>query len=84
MQKGVLPTHDAYEPALRADFRDRILTRAIDKLPGLNTCMRGEFKLNDLINHAMGLDDINTAFDLMHAGKSLRAVIHFDKERDRG
>jgi len=25
----------------------------------------------------MGLEDINHAFELMHAGKSIRSVIHF-------
>ncbi|WP_339745889.1 S-(hydroxymethyl)glutathione dehydrogenase/class III alcohol dehydrogenase [uncultured Maricaulis sp.] len=41
--------------------------------------MKGEFQLNDFITHTMGLDDINEAFELMHAGKSIRSVIHFDK-----
>ncbi|CQR26247.1 alcohol dehydrogenase [Yersinia enterocolitica] len=27
----------------------------------------------------MGLDQINEAFDLMHEGKSIRTVIHFDQ-----
>ncbi|MDP4781858.1 MAG: hypothetical protein NWS78_00985, partial [Gammaproteobacteria bacterium] len=27
--------------------------------------------------HTMPLGDINTAFDLMHEGKSIRSVIHF-------
>ncbi|KKL62805.1 hypothetical protein LCGC14_2181520 [marine sediment metagenome] len=40
--------------------------------------MKGEFKLNDFITHTMGLEDINEAFDLMHEGKSIRSVIHFD------
>lgn len=41
--------------------------------------LEGEFTLHDFITHTMGLDDINDAFDLMHKGKSIRAVIHFDK-----
>ena len=41
--------------------------------------MNGEFKLDDFITHTMGLDDINTAFDLMHEGKSIRSVVHFNK-----
>nr|WP_205965499.1 S-(hydroxymethyl)glutathione dehydrogenase/class III alcohol dehydrogenase [Pseudorhodobacter turbinis] len=41
--------------------------------------MKGEFALNDFITHTMGLEDINQAFDLMHEGKSIRTVIHFDK-----
>jgi len=41
--------------------------------------LSGEFKLDDFITHTMGLEDINKAFDLMHEGKSIRTVIHFDK-----
>lgn len=41
--------------------------------------MAGEFKLDDFITHTMGLEDINEAFELMHSGKSIRSVIHFDK-----
>ncbi|MEH6617662.1 MAG: S-(hydroxymethyl)glutathione dehydrogenase/class III alcohol dehydrogenase [Porticoccus sp.] len=41
--------------------------------------LNGEFKLNDFITHTMGLEDINEAFDLLHKGKSIRTVIHFDK-----
>ena len=41
--------------------------------------MAGEFKLDDFITHTMGLEGINEAFDLMHEGKSIRSVIHFDK-----
>ena len=41
--------------------------------------MDGEFKLDTFITHTMGLDDINDAFDLMHEGKSIRTVIHYDK-----
>jgi S-(hydroxymethyl)glutathione dehydrogenase/alcohol dehydrogenase len=41
--------------------------------------MAGEFKLDDFITHTMGLDEINNAFDLMHEGKSIRSVVHFDK-----
>lgn len=41
--------------------------------------MKGEFKLDDFITHTMKLEDINEAFDLMHEGKSIRSVIHFDK-----
>jgi S-(hydroxymethyl)glutathione dehydrogenase/alcohol dehydrogenase len=37
----------------------------------------GEIPLDSFITHTMGLDEINTAFDLMHEGKSIRTVIHF-------
>jgi S-(hydroxymethyl)glutathione dehydrogenase / alcohol dehydrogenase len=50
------------------------------ELPGIvERYLQGEFKLNDFITHTMGLEDINEAFELMHEGKSIRSVIHFDK-----
>jgi len=41
--------------------------------------LAGEFALNDFITHTMSLEHINEAFDLMHQGKSIRSVIHFDE-----
>ena len=40
---------------------------------------KGEIPLDTFITHTMGLEDINKAFDLMHEGKSIRTVIHFDR-----
>jgi len=37
--------------------------------------MEGKINIDDLITHTMPLDDINTAFDLMHEGKSIRSVV---------
>ena len=37
----------------------------------------GEIPLDTFITHNMGLEEINSAFDLMHEGKSIRTVIHF-------
>lgn len=37
--------------------------------------MDGKLNIDDLITHTMGLDEINTAFDLMHAGESIRSVV---------
>ena len=39
--------------------------------------MDGKINIDDLITHTMPLDDINDAFDLMHAGKSIRSVVVF-------
>ncbi|WP_298772132.1 S-(hydroxymethyl)glutathione dehydrogenase/class III alcohol dehydrogenase [uncultured Shewanella sp.] len=39
--------------------------------------LQGDFKLDDFITHTMTLEGINEAFELMHAGKSIRSVIHF-------
>ncbi|KIO35061.1 MULTISPECIES: S-(hydroxymethyl)glutathione dehydrogenase/class III alcohol dehydrogenase [unclassified Shewanella] len=41
--------------------------------------LRGEFKLSDFITHTMALEEINTAFELMHEGKSIRSVVHFNR-----
>jgi S-(hydroxymethyl)glutathione dehydrogenase/alcohol dehydrogenase len=40
--------------------------------------MRGEIRIDPFITHRMGLDRINDAFDLMHEGRSIRSVIHFN------
>jgi S-(hydroxymethyl)glutathione dehydrogenase/alcohol dehydrogenase len=46
------------------------------QLPGMvEQSMNGQLDLDPYVTHTMGLDDINTAFDLMHAGKSIRSVI---------
>ncbi|MEM1020819.1 MAG: S-(hydroxymethyl)glutathione dehydrogenase/class III alcohol dehydrogenase [Pseudomonadota bacterium] len=39
--------------------------------------MDGKINIDDLITHKMPLDEINTAFDLMHAGESIRSVVEF-------
>ncbi|MEO0665246.1 MAG: S-(hydroxymethyl)glutathione dehydrogenase/class III alcohol dehydrogenase [Pseudomonadota bacterium] len=39
--------------------------------------MDGKIEIDPMITHTMGLDDINTAFDLMHEGKSIRSVVTF-------
>lgn len=39
--------------------------------------MHGEINLDDMVTHTMPLEKINTAFDLMHEGKSIRSVIKF-------
>lgn len=39
--------------------------------------MEGKINIDDLITHTMPLDKINDAFDLMHAGKSIRSVVTF-------
>ncbi len=39
--------------------------------------MDGRINIDDLITHKMGIEDINTAFDLMHAGESIRSVVEF-------
>jgi S-(hydroxymethyl)glutathione dehydrogenase/alcohol dehydrogenase len=48
------------------------------QLPGMvKQYMEGDIKIDEMITHTMGLEDINHAFDLMHEGKSIRSVIHF-------
>jgi S-(hydroxymethyl)glutathione dehydrogenase / alcohol dehydrogenase len=37
----------------------------------------GKINIDDLITHVMPLDEINSAFDLMHSGESIRSVVTF-------
>ena len=37
--------------------------------------MDGKINIDDLITHTMPLEEINSAFDLMHEGKSIRSVV---------
>jgi S-(hydroxymethyl)glutathione dehydrogenase/alcohol dehydrogenase len=39
--------------------------------------MEGRINIDDLITHVLPLERINDGFDLMHAGKSIRAVVRF-------
>ena len=39
--------------------------------------MEGKIHIDEMITHTMPLDEINTAFDLMHEGKSIRSVVTF-------
>src|SRR5215203_7538329 len=39
--------------------------------------MEGKINIDDLITHTMPLEEINTAFDLMHRGESIRSVVKF-------
>lgn len=49
------------------------------QLPGMvEEAMTGDIRLEPFVTHTMGLDKINEAFDLMHDGKSIRTVIHFE------
>jgi S-(hydroxymethyl)glutathione dehydrogenase/alcohol dehydrogenase len=50
--------------------------RGRTELPGyVEKYMQGVINIDDMVTHTMGLDDINSAFDLMHEGKSIRSVV---------
>jgi S-(hydroxymethyl)glutathione dehydrogenase/alcohol dehydrogenase len=50
--------------------------RGRSELPGyVDNYMNGKINIDDMVTHTMGLEDINRAFDLMHAGKSIRSVV---------
>jgi S-(hydroxymethyl)glutathione dehydrogenase/alcohol dehydrogenase len=45
-------------------------------VPGIvDWYMDGKIEIDPMITHVFALEDINQAFDLMHAGKSIRSVI---------
>jgi len=39
--------------------------------------MEGKIEIDPLITHQLTLDEINTGFDLMHSGESIRAVVMY-------
>ncbi|WP_108258216.1 S-(hydroxymethyl)glutathione dehydrogenase/class III alcohol dehydrogenase [Mangrovicoccus ximenensis] len=39
--------------------------------------MEGKIEIDPMITHVLPLEDINKGFDLMHAGKSIRAVVQY-------
>ena len=48
------------------------------QLPGyVDNYLQGKIELDRMVTHTLPLEDINTAFDLMHEGKSIRSVIIF-------
>lgn len=52
--------------------------RGRTQLPGMvEDAMRGDIALDPFITHRLPLERINEAFELMHAGESIRTVIHF-------
>ena len=48
------------------------------ELPGyVDNYMNGVIELDSMVTHSMPIEEINTAFDLMHEGKSIRSVVTF-------
>jgi S-(hydroxymethyl)glutathione dehydrogenase / alcohol dehydrogenase len=48
------------------------------QLPGMvEDAMAGRIRLDPFVTHTLPLERINEAFDLMHAGQSIRTVVHF-------
>ena len=39
--------------------------------------MDGKIEIDSMITHKLKLEDINKGFDLMHEGKSIRAIVEF-------
>jgi S-(hydroxymethyl)glutathione dehydrogenase/alcohol dehydrogenase len=51
-------------------------TRGRTQLPQyVDWYMGGRIKVDEMVTHTMGLDEINRAFELMHEGTSIRSVI---------
>jgi len=49
-----------------------------DSVPKLvEEYLTGSLKVNEFVTHEFGLDQINSAFDVMHEGKSIRSVVNF-------
>ena len=51
--------------------------KSVESVPKLvDDYLNKTFMIDEFITHDMPLDQINEAFDLMHAGKSIRSIIH--------
>lgn len=56
--------------------------RGRSQLPGMvEEWLRGDFSVDPYITHNMTHEQINTAFDLLHAGEAIRSVIHYQPQR---
>ena len=56
----------------------RVSGKNIDIGAALHTTLQSaRAQLAPFVTHTLPLDRINEAFDLMHEGKSIRAVIHY-------
>ncbi|KXS37231.1 MAG: S-(hydroxymethyl)glutathione dehydrogenase / alcohol dehydrogenase [Halomonadaceae bacterium T82-2] len=48
------------------------------QLPGyVEDYMHGKLKIDEFVTHDMPFEQINEAFELLHAGKSIRTVLHY-------
>ena len=48
------------------------------QLPGyVDQYLNGQIELDSMVTHTMPIEEINTAFDLMHSGESIRSVVLF-------
>lgn len=55
--------------------------RGRSQLPGMvDEWLSGAFSVDPYITHNMTHEQINTAFDLLHAGESIRSVIHYQPQ----
>ena len=53
-------------------------TRGRTQLPGfVDRYMAGRIQLDDMVSRTLPLEEINTAFDLMHDGEVIRSVIRY-------
>lgn len=53
-------------------------TKGRSMLPGyVDKYMAGDLKVDEFITHTFPVEKINEAFDVMHAGESIRSVVHF-------
>jgi S-(hydroxymethyl)glutathione dehydrogenase / alcohol dehydrogenase len=52
--------------------------KSVESVPKLvDEYMQKKLLVDEFITHTMSLDKINEAFDLMHAGKSIRSIVNF-------
>ncbi|KAI9326645.1 alcohol dehydrogenase class III [Zopfochytrium polystomum] len=74
-EAAVLPedmlTGKTWKGAIFGGFKGKDIPRLVEAYQD------GKLPLDTFVSHSMSLDEINTAFDLMKAGKSIRTVLTF-------
>lgn len=54
--------------------------KSVDSVPMLvDRYMKKELMVDEFVSHNMPLEKVNEAFDLMHAGKSIRAIVNLQQ-----
>lgn len=50
--------------------------KSVESVPKLvDQYLKGELMIDEFITHTLPLEKVNEAFDLMHEGKSIRAIV---------
>jgi len=76
--KKYQPVRSNWSPAVFGAVRHSGGVKGRSQLPGyVDRYLDGQIKIDEMITEVLPLDEINDAFELMHAGKVIRSVIKY-------